>query len=172
MWLIDTWAIDELTEKLGVTNSDVIRKGAGFWVANGALRACLQDGTLVYMVSFGENVIPTGEGKSFFTQPVHPFTVSLQFSQRHLGVVADEEGEGIMEEGADEEETWTMCEEFIKAMLMNLERLSAERIQEMLTMTFDSYDKTLAELTQHLQTMVSADVIILDVDGNYALKGH
>lgn len=69
-----------------------------------------------------------------------------------------------------EEESWSMCEEFIKAMLMNLERLSAERIQEMLAMTFDSYGKTLAQLSQHLQSMVAADVITVDVDGNYALK--
>ena len=31
--------------------------------------------------------------------------------------------------------------------------------------------KTLAELSQHLQAMVSSDVLQLEADGTYALKG-
>ncbi|ELR20860.1 anaphasepromoting complex subunit 2 isoform 2, putative [Acanthamoeba castellanii str. Neff] len=142
----EIWPIEELAEKLGTT-SEVVRKGAGYWVANGALRASFQGRSLVYEVSFGEEVNPSGEG-----------------------VVADEEGEGLAEGDEADEEMWTMLEEFIKAMLMNLERLPADRIQEMLAMTSDSYDKSLSELVQHLQTMIAADVVTLDVDGNYALK--
>jgi len=85
-------------------------------------------------------------------------------------VAIDEDGEDIAGGDEEDEETWSMCEEFIKAMLINLERLPVERIQEMLVMTFDSYDRTLSELVQRLQSMVSADVITLDVEGYYSLK--
>ncbi len=96
--------------------------------------------------------------------------LTLSIVTMSVGVVADEEGEGLAGGDEEDEEMWTMLEEFIKAMLMNLERLPADRIQEMLAMTSDSYDKSLAELVQHLQTMIAADVVTLDVDGNYALK--
>ena len=57
----EIWPIEELAEKLG-TGSEVVRKGAGYWVANGALRASFQGRSLVYEVSFGEEVNPSGEG--------------------------------------------------------------------------------------------------------------
>jgi hypothetical protein len=57
----ETWPIEELAAKLGV-GSELVRKGAGYWVANGALRASFQDHSLVYEVSFGEEINPSGEG--------------------------------------------------------------------------------------------------------------
>ncbi len=57
----EIWPIEELAEKLGTT-SEVVRKGAGYWVANGALRASFQGRSLVYEVSFGEEINPSGEG--------------------------------------------------------------------------------------------------------------
>jgi hypothetical protein len=87
-------------------------------------------------------------------------------------VVADEDGEELADGDEADEEMWTMYEEFIKAMLTNLERLPADRIQDMLAMTSDSYDKSLTELVQHLQLMITADVVTLDSDGNYVLKAN
>ncbi len=87
-------------------------------------------------------------------------------------MIADDEGENVVG-GADQddgEESWAMCEEFIKAMLTNLERLPAERIQEMLAMTFESYDKSLSELIHRLHAMVAAEVVVIDANGSYSLN--
>lgn len=59
----EIWTSDELANKLGVSG-EMVRKGAGYWVANGTLRATFQGCTLVYEVSSGEDGNPTGEGRS------------------------------------------------------------------------------------------------------------
>jgi hypothetical protein len=128
----------------------------------------------VYEVSFGEDVNPSGEG-TFLGWPADLVAFCPRLcSSLAAGVVADDDDGMMSGDEVDEETWWGKCEEFIKAMLTNMDgcaRLPVDRIQEILAMTFESYDRTLAELSQHLQAMVSADVLTFEVDGNYALKG-
>ncbi|EUC67379.1 anaphase-promoting complex subunit 2, partial [Rhizoctonia solani AG-3 Rhs1AP] len=127
---LDTWSIDGLSNKLGISDSALIRAALMFWTSNGAVKP-LEDGQYQLM----ERVDDGGAVRKPIPNIQAPIEVAL--------IPAEE---AIAQQTAQMELFWN----FTRGILTNLGAMPIDRIQAMLSLA-PNYSKSKEQLAEFLE---------------------